>query len=124
MTEKKEILKNRTHNAERRRFIFNSAAVAGAAVIVPTVGVAKQAQQDRQQLSTLSSYDGQYRHIVDVLNKYAAKSKRVDSAHIDAFARGFIDQNGDIDCKKTFDGVHGEYKLVKLFMKSMNRSFG
>ena len=122
MNEKKEIKSNGVHDADRRRFLRNSAAVAGAAVVAPTVAMGKQNKVKRQTPENLSAHDAQQQFIKDVLNKYAAKSKRVDQAHIEAFSRGFVEQNGEQDYQQIFKGVHGEYKLVKLFMKSMNHS--
>ena len=122
MNDKKEIRSNGVHDADRRRFLRNSAVAAGAAVVIPTVAMGKQNKTPLQAQENLSAYDAQQQFIKDVLSKYAAKSKRVDQAHIDAFARGFVEQNGDQNYQQIFKGVHGEYKLVKLFMKSMNQS--
>jgi len=123
MNEKNEIKANGKHDAERRRFLRKSAVIAGATAVIPSIAMTKQNKTPKLPEKTRSNYDVQHQHIVDALNKYAAKSKRVNQAHIDAFAKGFIEQNGMQNYKQIFDGVHGEYKLVKLFMKSMNQSF-
>lgn len=122
MNEKKEIKSNGVHDADRRRFLRNSAAIAGAAAVVPSIAIAKKNKVSVQLEEPRAGYDAQQQFIKDVLSKYAAKSKRVDQAHIDAFARGFVEQNGDQNYQELFKGLHGEYKLVKLFMKSMTQS--
>ncbi len=122
MNEKKEIKSNGVHDADRRRFLRNSAAIAGAAAVVPSIAIAKKNKVSVQLEEPSAGYDAQQQFIKDVLSKYAAKSKRVDKAHINAFARGFVEQNGDQNYQEIFKGLHGEYKLVKLFMKSMTQS--
>lgn len=122
MNDKKDIKSSGVHDAGRRRFLRNSAVVAGAAVVIPSVAMSKQSKTQTEVQETLGTYDAQQQFIKDVLGKYATKSKRVDQAHIDAFARGFVEQNGDQNYQQIFQGVHGEYKLVKLFMKSMTQS--
>lgn len=122
MNDKKEIKSNGVHDANRRRFLRNSAAIAGAAAVVPSIAMAKKNKASTQLEKPSLGYEAQQQFIKDVLSKYAAKSKRVDQTHIDAFARGFVEQNGDQNYQQIFKGVHGEYKLVKLFMKSMNQS--
>ena len=42
--------------------------------------------------------------------------------YIDGFAKGFVELNGDIDYEQDFHGLTGEYRLVKLFIQSVNSS--
>jgi len=111
-------------DASRRKLLKTTATVAGLAAISPAISLAKGKAAEVGAVSTaqVSSRSDQHRYIASVLNKYAAKSKRVKPEHIDRFAKGFIEMNGDIDYKQTFNKLDGEYKLVKLFMKSMNAS--
>ena len=121
--------KNKACNTSRRRLLKNSAIVAGVATITPAISLAKGDANVAGQMSEAQGVKSgskvnsdQHQHIVSVLNKYTAKSKRVTAEHIDRFATGFIQMNGDIDYKETFKRLDGEYKLVKLFMKSMKAS--
>ena len=120
---------NTVCDTSRRSLIKNSAMIAGVATITPAISFAKGDANKAGQLGAGQNLKAgsvvkadQHRYIVSVLNKYAAKSKRVTAGHIDRFAKGFIEMNGDIDYKQTFNKLDGEYKLVKLFMKSLNAS--
>jgi len=115
---------NTACDTSRRSLLKNSAIVAGVATITPAVSFAgtKAGEDILIDKSAARVKLDQHQYIVSVLNKYAAKSKRVTAVHIDRFAKGFIEMNGDIDYKQTFNKLDGEYKLVKLFMKSLNAS--
>lgn len=120
---------NKVCDTSRRRLLKNSAIVAGVATITPAISFATGDTSKAEQMGEAQGLKSgakvsadQHQHIVSVLNKYTAKSKRVTAEHIDRFATGFIEMNGDIDYKETFKRLDGEYKLVKLFMKSMKAS--
>ena len=106
--------KNKVCDTSRRRLLKNSAMVAGVATITPAISFAKGDMGKAGQLGAGQSLKAgsvvkadQQRYIVSVLNKYAAKSKRVTPVHIDRFATGFIEMNGDIDYKQTFSKLDG-----------------
>jgi len=115
---------NNECNTQRRALLKNTATVAGLATITPAISFAGGATSKSVLIdkSKAEIESDQHRYIVSVLNKYAAKSTRVTAQHIDRFATGFIEMNGDINYKQTFSRLDGEYKLVKLFMKSLNAS--
>jgi len=120
---------NKACDTSRRSLLKNSAMVAGVATITPAISFAKSDAGKAAHAGAGQSLKAgtnvradQHQHIVSVLNKYAAKSKRVSAEHIDRFATGFIEMNGDINYKETFKRLDGEYKLVKLFIKSLNAS--
>ena len=111
-------------NTARRALLKNTASVAGLATIAPAISFASgdSAAPGVAQMSPAQVNADQHHYIVSVLNKYAAKSKRVTPEHIDRFATGFIEMNGNLNYKEAFNRLDGEYKLVKLFMKSFNAS--
>ena len=115
-------------NTARRALLKNTATVAGLATISPAISFASSQPSnktlvEKTKAELASDYQQeQHQHIVSVLNKYAAKSKRVTAEHIDRFATGFTKMNGDLNYKETFKNLDGEYRLVKLFIKSLNAS--
>jgi hypothetical protein len=111
-------------NTSRRKLLKTTATVAGLVTISPAISFANGKPGEDTQVGNKVAHtqSDQHQHIVSVLNKYAARSKRVTPRHIDRFATGFIEMNGDINYRETFKNLDGEYKLVKLFMKSLNAS--
>jgi hypothetical protein len=111
-------------DASRRKLLKTTAMVAGVATISPAITLAsgKTGETTLIDKSSAQVISDHHQHIMSVLNKYAAKSARVTAEHIDRFATGFIEMNGDIDYKETFKNLDGEYRLVKLFIKSLNAS--
>lgn len=111
-------------DTSRRSLLKNSAKVAGIAAIAPAVSFA--GTKLGGDLSPTSSQaelrDPQEQYIIDVLQKYAAKSKRIKTEHIEGFAKGFVELNAGTDVSRQFDGLTGEYRLVKLFIRSVNSS--
>ena len=115
---------NTVCDTSRRSLLKNSAMVAGVATITPAISLTGSKGGDEILIDKSSTQvkSDQQQYIASVLNKYAAKSKRVTAEHIDRFATGFIKMNGDLNYKETFKNLDGEYRLVKLFMKSLNAS--
>lgn len=119
-----ELNKKNQCKTTRRQLLKTTATVAGIATIFPAMSLARGKENkgtlSEHSISQIKSKNHQY--IVSVLNKHAAGSKRVTPLHIDRFATGFIEMNEGIDYQKTFSGIDGEYRLVKVFIKSMNAS--
>ncbi|GEM_PF-1368752 len=111
-------------DTSRRKLLKGTATVAGIAAIAPAISFANGASsEDMNVVKSAEEIRSEYhRYITSVLKKYAAKSKRIKPEYIDGFAKGFIELNGDINYEQTFKGLTGEYRLVKLFIRSVNSS--
>lgn len=112
-------------DAFRRQFIENTSLMAGLAVVTPAVSFSARSNCVAASESTLSAEEMRSQHerfVAKVLNKYASKSRRIRSEYIDGFAKGFVELNGSIDYENTFEGLTGEYRLVKIFIRSVNSS--
>ncbi len=111
-------------DASRRKLLKNTATVAGVAAVVPAVSFASKNVTSEAVLP--KSFEDiqaeRERFVAEVLHKYASKSKRIKPEYIDGFAKGFVELNGDIDYKQSFKGLSGEFRLVKLFIRSVNSS--
>lgn len=108
----------------RRKLLKTTATVAGIVAIAPAVSFASNGSKlDSKSLKSSEQVrSDQHRYITSVLEKYASKSKRIKPEYIEGFAEGFIKLNGDINYKQAFKGLTGEYRLVKLFIRSVNSS--
>lgn len=112
-------------DASRRQLIKNTSLMAGLAVVTPAVSFAtsNNDEEDSGPAPSAEELRGQHeRFVAKVINKYASKSRRIRPEFIDGFAKGFVELNGSIDYENTFKGLTGEYRLVKLFIRSVNSS--
>lgn len=117
-------LEDVSFDATRRKLLKKTASVAGVAAVAPAITFAGTNAKSEAEIPK-SAEDIQVAHerfVAKVLNKYASKSKRIKPEYIDGFAKGFVKLNGDIDYRETFKGLGGEYRLVKLFIRSVNSS--
>lgn len=57
--------------------------------------------------------------IESVLKKHSAGSKTVTEAEIQAFAARYTEVNGVVDYKRLFTGIGGEYRLTRIFVRSV-----
>ena len=112
-------------DASRRTMLKKTVAVAGVAAVAPAVSFASSSNKKDDAELDNSPQGVQARRekfVSKILRKYASKSKRIKPEYIDGFAKGFVELNGDIDYEQSFHGLKGEYRLVKLFIRSVNSS--
>lgn len=97
----------------RRALLKSSAQVAGLAAATPTLGWAL-GQPDETSPET-----AQKRFIEAVLKKHASKSRTATVEEIREFAERFTEVNGVVDYKGMFSTISGEYRLTRLFVRSV-----
>ena len=105
--------------ATRRDVLKTSAIIAGA-TLVPTALVN---WSSANSISSLNLVDPQVRgqvvFIKAVLQKHSRGSVVVNRKHVNEFATRFTEQYGVVDYKRFYSGPHGEYKLTRLFARSI-----
>ncbi len=98
----------------RREMLKTSAQVAGLAAATPAISWALSQQGEAANPAT-----AQRQFIESVLKKHAARSKTTTSEEIAEFAVRFTEVNGVVDYKKMFGTLSGEYRLTRLFVRSV-----
>lgn len=99
----------------RRHFMSASASVAGLAALGTGIGVGMSMRNN-------ASADGQKRYMTAILDRYTVQSARVKLEYIDLFVSRFAEVYGVVDYQDMFAGPVGEYRLIKLFLKSVFRA--
>ncbi len=93
----------------RRGFIKGSAGIAG---LIAAPAVLKITGESRE------GNDAQISYIESVLLKQIKSSKKLQKKHVQDFARRFTEEYGQVDYKKLYSGLAGEYRLTRLFVRS------
>ncbi len=100
----------------RREVLKAGGKIAGVAAAVPA---ATWALGKSDSSSGGTPETAQIRFIESVLAKHAAKSKTVTRKEITEFATRFTEVNGVVDYQKQFSTLSGEYRLARLFVRSV-----
>ncbi len=99
----------------RRAFLRGSTGTLGALVLpVPLVCAGEDADDPalREQQAFIRS----------VLHKQVSRSGTIRRHHVNAFARGFNKTYGLVEYRDIFGGLVGEYRLTRLFVRSLQLS--
>lgn len=98
----------------RRSFMTASASITGLAALGAGLPLgAKLLSSDETK--------AQKRFMTKVLDRSTAQSKRSSPEYIDLFVDRFAEVYGVVDYKEVFSGPFGEFRLTKLFLKSVYR---
>jgi hypothetical protein len=101
--------------ATRRDVLKASAVIAGAA-LVPTALLSSRSMPTADPQAR-----GQIAFIKAVLQKHTRGSQLINRKHVNDFATAFTEKYGVVDYKGHYSGLHGEYKLTRLFARSIFR---
>ena len=97
----------------RRALLKSSAQIAGLAATVPVVGWTLGEQLEA------TPETAQKQFIEAVLKKHASKSQTATLEEIREFAERFTEVNGVVNYKGMFSTISGEYRLARLFVRSV-----
>jgi len=106
-------------NTSRRDMLKVSAALAGAASVMPSSLTAGTNASNSANLAPSVAVEAQNRFIQQLLIKHAAGSKTTRPEDIEAFAKRFTEINGVIDYQAEFSTIDGEYRITRAFVKSL-----
>lgn len=99
----------------RRDMLKVSAGITGAAVIPATI----------LSWDALDAADpriaAQAAHFRKVLHKHTQGSQAIHRKHVNAFIKRFCERYGLVDYQANYTGLHGEYRLTRLFARSVFR---
>lgn len=100
----------------RRMVLKASSTLAGAAALAAAgawrLNDGTQSTLDARKFAQIS-------FIESVLKKHSASSKTVTEAEIQVFAARYTQVNGVVDYKRLFTGIGGEYRLTRIFVRSV-----
>ncbi|MBW8184625.1 hypothetical protein [Shewanella nanhaiensis] len=102
----------------RRSVIKSSLSITAMAAVTPNIAIGMATQSEVLKPEREASVE----FIVQVLTKHTKRSKKVEQENIIEFAQEFVALNGDLNYKKEFAKANGEYRLVKLFIRSLHAS--
>lgn len=99
----------------RRQFLKVSTGTVGVLASPVSMAWAKQ-HRDASELDAQSVF------IKRVLNKNVRRSNRIHRKHVAAFAEKFGETYGVVAYRELYSGLVGEYRLTRMFVRSLNRS--
>lgn len=104
----------------RRSLLKASGQVAGLTIAAPGIGWALSRGTDKAERPS-DEEAAQCRFIEAVLKKHTANSSTTSVEEIREFAERFTQTNGVIDYQREFATISGEYRLTRLFVRSVRQ---
>lgn len=98
----------------RRSFMTASASITGLAALGAGLPLGAKLLSDNDAKA-------QRRFMTEILDRSTAQAKRSKPEYIDLFVSRFEEVYGVVDYKEMFSGPFGEYRLSKLYIKSVFR---
>lgn len=99
-----------------RRALLKASAGLGAMVVVPmTMRGAAVDTDDPASRAQKAFFEA-------VLHKHTGRSLAVQRQQVRLFARRFTEEYGVVDYKQMYGGLVGEYRLTRLFARSIHKS--
>lgn len=99
----------------RRSFITASASIAGLGALSSGLGMGLG-------LLDSSKIDEQQKFMSQVLTRYTGHSDKIKPEYIELFTARFTEVYGAVDYQVLFGGPIGEFRLIKLFLRSVFRT--
>jgi len=99
-----------------RRALLKASAGLGAIVAVPMTMSGADVSTDDPASRAQKAF------IEAVLQKHTGRSRAVRPQQVTLFARRFTEEYGVVDYKRMYGGIVGEYRLTRLFARSIHKS--
>lgn len=99
-----------------RRALLKASAGLGAIVAVPMALTGAEIDTNDPASRAQKAF------IEAVLHKHTGRSQAVRRQQVQLFARRFTEEYGVVDYKQMYGGIIGEYRLTRLFARSIHKS--
>ncbi len=99
-----------------RRALLKATAGLGAIVAVPMTLHGADVDTDDPASRAQKAF------IEAVLHKHTGRSRAVQRQQVTLFARRFTEEYGVVDYRQMYSGIVGEYRLTRLFARSLHMS--
>ncbi len=96
----------------RRAFLKGSTGALGALAMPVSIAAPARDAEDEQ-------IKAQKAFLKSVLHKHVKRSNHIQRKHVDAFTQRLCEQHGLVDYRQQYSGLVGEYRLTRLFVRSL-----